>query len=69
MKKTDIDSDLLESNLEQKENIDKDSFKTTNVNILLNRVRSDEKKSLRKKLIFTVILLSMISGLIAYLLI
>ena len=69
MKKTDIDSDLLESNLEQKENIDKDSFKTTNVNILLNRVRSDEKKSLRKKLIFTVILLSMISALIAYLLI
>ena len=69
MKKTDIDSDLLESNLKQKENIDKDNFKTTNVNILLNRVRSDEKKSLRKKLIFTVILLSMISALIAYLLI
>ncbi len=69
MKKTEIDSNLLENNLKQEEYINKESFKTTNVNILLNRVRSDEKKSLRKKLIFTVILLSMISGLIAYLLI
>ena len=69
MKKTEIDSNLLENNLKQEEYINKESFKTTNVNILLNRVRSDEKKSLRKKLIFTVILLSMISALIAYLLI
>tara|TARA_Y100001970_G_C13933806_1_gene699662 strand:- start:100 stop:309 length:210 start_codon:yes stop_codon:yes gene_type:complete len=66
VKKPDINSNLLENDFQQKEHKDKESFKTTNVNILLNRVRSDKKKSLRKKLIFTVILLSSISALIAY---
>ena len=51
----------------------KDSFsgtyKTTNINILLNRVRLDKKKSLRKKLFFSAILLALVSGLIVYLLI
>jgi hypothetical protein len=36
--------------------------KTTNVNILLNRVRLDEKKIFRKKLIFTFVLITAISS-------
>lgn len=38
-----------------------DSFKTTNVNILLNRVRLDKKKIFKKKLIFFSILVLFIS--------
>ena len=40
--------------------------KTTNVNILLNRVRLDQKKNLQKKLIFSFITVSIISVLIAF---
>ena len=36
-------------------------YKTTNVNVLLNRVRLDKKKSYRKKILFSVILLLIIS--------
>tara|TARA_B100000609_G_scaffold186810_1_gene171752 strand:- start:53 stop:262 length:210 start_codon:yes stop_codon:yes gene_type:complete len=60
---------LNDNNLEPKKDLYLDSYKTTNVNILLNRVRLDRKKSLRKKLFFSAILLLLVSGLIAYLLI
>ena len=43
-----------------------DSIKTTNVNILLNRVRLDQKKTLKKKIIFSIILISIISSLAVY---
>ncbi len=39
-------------------------IKTTNVNILLNRVRLDQKKNLKKKLILFFILLVTLSSLI-----
>ncbi len=42
--------------------------KTTNVNILLNRVRLDKKKELRKKLIFLVFFTATISSLVIFLL-
>ena len=32
---------------------DQDSSKSTNINILLNRVKLDQKKESRKKLLFT----------------
>ena len=60
---------LYENDLEPRKDLYLDSYKTTNVNILLNRVRLDKKKSLRKKLFFSAILLALVSGLIAYLLI
>ena len=41
--------------------------KTTNVNILLNRVRLDKKKTFRKRLINSIIIISLISLLTAYL--
>ena len=69
MKNRDRDPNLYENDLEPKKDLYLDSYKTTNVNILLNRVRLDKKKSLRKKLFFSTILLAVVSGLIAYLLI
>jgi len=65
----DQDHSLYENDLEPRKDLYLDSYKTTNVNILLNRVRLDKKKSLRKKLFFSAILLALVSGLIAYLLI
>ena len=69
MKNKDRDPSLYENDLEPRKDLYLDSYKTTNVNILLNRVRLDKKKSLRKKLFFSSISLALISGLIAYLLI
>ena len=69
MKNKDPDPLLNENDLETRKDLYLDHYKTTNVNILLNRVRLDKKKSLRKKLFFSAILLVLVSGLIAYLLI
>ena len=41
--------------------------KTTNVNILLNRVRLDQKKIFKKRIITSLIILSLIGLLYAYL--
>ena len=50
-----------------KNHTEKNSNKTTNVNVLLNRVRLDKKKNLRKKFLISLILLSAICALIFYL--
>ena len=42
------------------------NIKTTNVNILLNRVRLDKKKVLKRRIIFSFILISLVSSLAAY---
>ena len=69
MKNKDQDSDLHENDVDVRKNLYLKDYKTTNINILLNRVRSDKKKAIRKKLFFTTIFLLAVSGLIAYLLI
>ena len=69
MRNKDRDPSLYKNDLEPRKDLYLDPYKTTNVNILLNRVRLDKKKSLRKKLFFSAILLALVSGLIAYLLI
>ncbi len=69
MKNKDPDTTFYENDLKVQKNLYLDDHKTTNINILLNRVRQDKKKSLRKKLFITAILLSSIGGLISYLLI
>ena len=69
MRNKDRDPSPYENDLEPRKDLYLDSYKTTNVNILLNRVRLDKKKSLRKKLFFSAILLALVSGIIAYLLI
>ena len=39
------------------------SFKTTNINILLNRVRLEKKERSKKKLIFSISIISIVSFL------
>ena len=47
-------------------NIEIDKIKTTNVNILLNRVRLDQKKTLKKRIVFSIILAGLVSLLAVY---
>ena len=69
MKKDDQKITLLKSNIGSNTNLQKDNFKTTNVNILLNRVRLDKKKTFKKRIIFSIFLVATISSLIVYLII
>ena len=66
MKKEDKEKINLKSNLYSKQNIEIENFKTTNVNILLNRVRLDKKKTFKKKIIFSFILISIITSIIFF---
>ena len=47
-------------------NIEIDKIKTTNVNILLNRVRLDQKRTLKKRIVFSIILACLVSSLAIY---
>ena len=49
-----------------KKNVEVDKIKTTNVNILLNRVRAEKKITLRKRIIFSVIVILLVSSLAIY---
>ena len=53
MKKENQQPNLLKTNIGSTKNLATDSIKTTNINILLNRVKEDQKKESRKKLLFT----------------
>jgi hypothetical protein len=61
MKNYGKDTDLNKSNLAKEKNSQFKKKIITDVNILLNRVRLDEKKDFRKKLTFLVLLLTVIS--------
>tara|TARA_B100000579_G_scaffold226137_1_gene185155 strand:+ start:321 stop:527 length:207 start_codon:yes stop_codon:yes gene_type:complete len=56
MKKTGDINTPLEKNISEK-NLNVFKTKTTNVNILLNRVRIEKKNNLKKKIIFTSIII------------
>ena len=66
MRNKDRDPSLYENDLEPRKDLYLDSYKTTNVNILLNRVRLDKKRTLKKKIFFVVILISIVSSLAVY---
>ena len=66
MKTNDQDLSLSEKELEEKKNLYLEDYKTTNINILLNRVRLDKKKSFRKKIILSIALVSIIIAITAY---
>jgi hypothetical protein len=46
-----------------------EKIKTTNVNILLNRVRLDEKRIFKKRILFASIFIALLCALSAYLVI
>ena len=67
MKKEDQDITLLDSNISFNKDSTKESFKTTNINILLNRVRQDKKRNFKKRIIFSFFVVATISILTVYL--
>jgi len=67
VKKVDQDITLLDSDIDSNKDFHKDSFKTTNINILLNRVRLDKKRTFKKRIIISFFLVSLITTLTAYL--
>ena len=66
MKKSDKETTLFKTDLASNTNQIINKNKTTNVNILLNRVRLDQKKNLRKKIFFFSFLISIISGVVIF---
>ena len=60
--KTNFDNlDIISKDESQSSNI-----KTTNVNILLNRVRLDRKRTIKKRFVFSFILITAVSALAVY---
>ena len=66
MKKEDQDITLLDSDISSNKDFKKDSYKTTNVNILLNRVRLDKKRSFKKRITISFFLVSILTTLTVY---
>ena len=52
MKKKNEDTSLFNTDLVPNKDLEANKIKTTNVNILLNRVRLDQKRTLKKELFF-----------------
>ena len=63
MKNEDQDLTLPDSDVSSNKDFKKDSYKTTNVNILLNRVRLDKKRSFKKRIIISFFLVTIITAL------
>ena len=66
MKKEDQDITLLDLDISSNKDFKKDSFKTTNINILLNRVRLDKKRTFEKRIIISFFLVTVITALSVY---
>ena len=66
MKKNDQDTSLLNTVIAANKGFEVDKIKTTNVNILLNRVRLDQKRIIKKRIVFSIILDGLVSSLAVY---
>ena len=66
MKKEEHDIKLLDTDITSDEDFIKDSYKTTNINILLNRVRLDKKRVFKKRIIVSFFLITIITALTVY---
>ena len=66
MKKNDQDTSLFNTDIATNKDFEVDKIKTTNVNILLNRVRLDKKRTLKKRIVFSIILAGLVSSLAVY---
>jgi len=61
MQKSDDKIKLFSTDSSLKTNVSIDEIKTTNVNILLNRVRIEKKNDFKKKILFSFLMLTVIS--------
>ena len=66
MKKNDQVTSLFNTDIARNKDFEIDKIKTTNVNILLNRVRLDKKRILKKRIVFSIILAGLVSSLAIY---
>ena len=66
MKKNDQDTSLFNTDIARNKDFEVDKIKTTNVNILLNRVRLDQRRTLKKRIVFSIILAGLVSSLAIY---
>ena len=69
MKKSSQDIKLSNADISTNNDFDINRVKTTNVNILLNRVRLDKKKSFRKKIFFLSMSVAIVSSIVIFLII
>ena len=66
MNKINQNTKIFNPDLASSKDLETDKIKTTNVNILLNRVRLDQKRILKKRIIFSFILAGLVSSLAVY---
>ena len=66
VKNEDQDISLLDSDISSNKDYKNDSFKTTNINILLNRVRLDKKRIFKKRIIILLFLFTIVTALTVY---
>ena len=66
MKKSIQDNNLDNLDISSKNEFENTNIKTTDINILLNRVRLDKKKTVKKRFIFSIILIAVVSCLAFY---
>ena len=66
MKKENQYKDSINKDFERNKGLEIDKIKTTNVNILLNRVRLDKKKTLKKRIVFSLLIAIATSCLAVY---
>ena len=66
MNKSDEETSIFNADITPNKYLDGDKIKTTNVNILLNRVRLDQKRTLKKRIVFSIILAGLVILLSIY---
>jgi hypothetical protein len=66
VKKKDQDTTSLYSDISLNKDFKEDSYKTTNINILLNRVRLDKKRTFKKRIIISFFLVTILTTLTVY---
>ena len=66
MKKSIQENNLDNLDISSKNKFENTNIKTTNINILLNRVRLDKKRTVKKRFIFSIILIAAVSSLAFY---
>jgi len=66
VKKDDQEITTLDLDVSSNKDFKKDTFKTTNINILLNRVRLDKKRTFKKRIIISFFFVTIITTLTVY---
>ena len=69
MKKENQYKDSINKDFERNKGLEIDKIKTTNVNILLNRVRLDKKNAVKKNILITLLVVSLVCAITIFLII